>query len=65
LNRIIGLSSGGLNPALAFNPFTRLGGRSGGYETMHMIRKGQVEGVKKGDVKNQIKFIENLFELAT
>ena len=30
-----------------------------------MIRKGQVEGVKKGDVKNQIKFIENLFELAT
>ncbi|NDY71439.1 hypothetical protein [Desulfobacter hydrogenophilus] len=28
------------------------------------IRKGQVEGVKKGDVKNQIKFIENLFELA-
>jgi len=36
-----------------------------GYETMHMIRKGQVEGVKKGDVKNQIQFIENLFELAT
>ena len=27
-----------------------------GYETMHMIRKGHVEGVKKGDVKNQIKF---------
>ena len=34
-------------------------------ETMHMIRKGQIEGIKKGDVKNQIQFIENLFELAT
>ncbi len=28
---------------------------------MHMIRKGQVEGVGKGEVVNQVKFIEDLF----
>ena len=32
-----------------------------GYESMNMIRKGQVEGVEKGDIKNQIKFMEELF----
>ncbi len=35
-----------------------------GYETMNMIRKGQVEGVGKGDIMNQIKFIEELFGIA-
>ncbi len=35
-----------------------------GYEAMHMIQKGQVEGVGKKDVNVQIKFIENLFRIA-
>lgn len=35
-----------------------------GYEAMHMIRKGQVEGIEKGEIKKQIKFIEGLFPLA-
>ena len=35
-----------------------------GYETMHMIRKGQVKDVGKEDVIIQIKFIEELFGIA-
>ncbi len=31
---------------------------------MHMIREGQINGVAKGEIKNQIKFIEELFPLA-
>ena len=54
-----------VKPGLGFQSFHTAWRTLRGYEMMHMIRKGQVEGVKKGDVKNQIKFIENLFELAT
>ncbi len=35
-----------------------------GYETMHMIRKGQIEHLCKNDPINQIKFIDNLFGVA-
>ena len=35
-----------------------------GYETMHMIRKGQVKNVGRKDVRVQIKFIEGLFGIA-
>ena len=35
-----------------------------GYETVHMIRKGQMEGVEKGDLKAQNAFIAGLFGLA-
>ncbi len=28
------------------------------YEMMNMIRKGQIEGIKKGDVKSQVEFIK-------
>ncbi len=28
---------------------------------MHMIRKGQVTGIGKGDIKKQAEFIEALF----
>ncbi len=35
-----------------------------GIETMHMIRKGQVENVSKGDSVSQKEFIESLFEIA-
>jgi len=53
-----------VKPGLGFQSFHTAWRTLRGYETMHMIRKGQVEGVKKGDVKNQIEFIEKLFELA-
>ena len=35
-----------------------------GYETMHMIRKGQIEGVEKGNIQGQNEFIAGLFGLA-
>lgn len=53
-----------VKPGLGFQSFHTAGRTLRGYETMHMIRKGQVEGVGKGESKNQIEFIENLFGLA-
>jgi transposase, IS6 family len=35
-----------------------------GYEAMHMIRKGQVRWLSGSDVRRQIRFIEEIFELA-
>lgn len=35
-----------------------------GIEAMHMIRKGQVKNVSKGDSISQKEFIESLFEIA-
>src|SRR5881398_2365024 len=35
-----------------------------GIETMSMIRKGRVKWVAKGDVMAQLRFIDNLFEIA-
>ena len=35
-----------------------------GYEVMNMIRKGQVHGVGKGDIKDQVTFIASLFAVA-
>ena len=51
-------------PGLGFQSFHTAWRTLRGYETMHMIRKGQAEGIAKGDIKNQIKFIEGLFPLA-
>jgi len=31
---------------------------------MNMIRKGRIKGIKKGDTKSQVEFIENLFNIA-
>jgi transposase, IS6 family len=35
-----------------------------GYEMMNMLRKGQVQGVGKGDVGGQIALIATLFGVA-
>jgi IS6 family transposase len=35
-----------------------------GYEVMHMIRQGQMQGVNKGDVLGQVAFIATLFGVA-
>jgi len=35
-----------------------------GYEAMHMIRKGQIRWLKKGDVAGQIHFVNRTFGLA-
>jgi transposase-like protein len=35
-----------------------------GYETVHMIRKGQIRWVAGDDLPREIKFIDHLFDLA-
>ena len=35
-----------------------------GYEAMHVIRKGQIRWLAKGDVEGQRQFIHNLFGIA-
>jgi transposase, IS6 family len=35
-----------------------------GYETMHKIRKGQVRWLRKGDIRLQNRFIDQVFGLA-
>ncbi|GAC1349135.1 MAG: hypothetical protein NVSMB27_19400 [Ktedonobacteraceae bacterium] len=35
-----------------------------GFEIMNMIRKGQVQGGAKGDVKRQVAFVAQLFGIA-
>jgi IS6 family transposase len=36
-----------------------------GYETMNMIRNGQMHGVDKGDIPSQLTFIAGLFGVAS
>ena len=35
-----------------------------GYEAMHLIRKGQIRWLKKGDVGGQVRFVKRAFGLA-
>ena len=35
-----------------------------GYEAMNMIRKGQIEGVEKGDIKAQVELVSQIFPVA-
>ena len=35
-----------------------------GYETMNMIRKGQIKNVERGDILSQIRFIHSVFGIA-
>jgi transposase-like protein len=51
-------------PGMGFFSFETAGRTLQGYEVMHMIRKGQVRGVGKGDIKDQVIFIASLFGIA-
>ena len=53
-----------VKPGLGFKSFHTAIRTLKGYEMMNMIRKGQIEGIKKGAIGKQIKFIDNLFALA-
>jgi len=46
------------------NSFNRARRTLKGYEIMNMIRKGQIKGVKKEDIRGQMKLVGNLFQLA-
>ena len=51
-------------PGLGFFSFETARRTPVGYETMNMIRKGQVKGVKKGDTLAQVELINPLFGIA-
>src|SRR5215475_9305437 len=53
-----------INPGLGFCSFNTARRTIGGYETMNIIRKGQVEGIRKGDIRGQVRFMADLFKVA-
>jgi transposase-like protein len=53
-----------INPGLGFGSFRTARHTLRGYEAMHMIRKGQIKGVAKGDVLVQNCAIAQIFGLA-
>ncbi len=53
-----------VKPGLGFFSPETAGNTLQGYEVMHMIRKGQMRGVEKGDVMGQVAFIFGLFGVA-
>ncbi len=46
-----------VKPAMGFFSLETAGRTLQGYEVMHMIRKGQMQGVNKGDITGQVTFI--------
>ena len=53
-----------VNPGLGFGAFHTAQQTIQGYEAIHKLRKGQLEGVAKGDVLAQNRVINQLFGLA-
>ena len=47
-----------------FREFRAAGRTIAGYEAMHMIRKGQARWLSDNDVRQQNRFIDQLFDLA-
>jgi transposase, IS6 family len=53
-----------VKPGMGFFSFETAWRTLQGYEAMHMIKKGQMQGVKKGDSTSQATFIAELFGVA-
>jgi transposase, IS6 family len=53
-----------VKPGLGFFSFETAWRTLQGYEVMHLIRKGQVKGVDKGDITGQVTFVASLLEVA-
>jgi transposase-like protein len=52
------------NPGLGFWSFDTAWRTLQGYEAMHQLRKGQVQGTSRGDIHSQIQFVSVAFGLA-
>jgi IS6 family transposase len=52
-----------IRPGLGFGSFPTAYKTIQGYEVMNMIRKGQMEGIEKGNIKEQNRYIAKLFGL--
>ncbi|CAA9353459.1 hypothetical protein AVDCRST_MAG94-2942 [uncultured Leptolyngbya sp.] len=53
-----------IKPGLGFKSFNSARRTIKGYEVMHMMRKGQVIGVPKGDVPAQLNFMAQVLGVA-
>ncbi len=53
-----------VKPGLGFFSFETAWRTLQGYEVMHMVKKGQVRGVGKGNILGQVAFIASLFGVA-
>jgi transposase-like protein len=51
-------------PGMGFFSFETAWRTLQGFEVMNMMRKGQLQGVKKGDVRGQIELVAKLFGVA-
>lgn len=52
------------NPGMGFGSFNTALATLRGYEAMNMIRKGQIQGVEKGDILAQAEFLSQIFAVA-
>ena len=53
-----------VNPGLGFSSFKTANRTIKGYEAVNMIRKGQIEGVERKDIRGQVGFVAGLFRIA-
>ena len=53
-----------VNPGMGFGSFNTARRTLRGYEAMNMIRKGQIQGVEKGDIQAQVDFVSQIFGVA-
>jgi len=53
-----------VNPGMGFGSFNTARRKLSGYEAMNMIRKGQIQGVEKGDILAQVEFVSQIFGVA-
>ena len=53
-----------VKPGMGFSSFNTARRTLRGYEAMNMIRKGQIQGVAKGDIRAQTEFMSQLFRVA-
>ncbi len=51
-------------PGMGFGSFNTARRTLRGYEAMNMIRKGQVQGIEKGDILGQVEFVYQIFGVA-
>jgi transposase, IS6 family len=54
-----------VNPGMGFWSLDTAWRTIQGYEAMHQLRKGQVHGTTKGDIRSQVHFVSTSFGLAT
>ncbi len=53
-----------VNPGMGFGSFNTARRTLSGYETMNMIRKGQINAVEKRDIRAQAEFVSQIFGVA-